>query len=161
MAIKEYGISATSHNDWAGATAYSSGNYILPTAKNGKRYECTTPGTSGGSEPIWGITEGETFSDGTVIWTCRALEAAPSALSVEIDGGGHGGYSLRDVWLKSGGSVTFKIYGSHDGVDGTWREMDSQNVNNTEKFVQITTAYRFMKVSTPDVASNEIEIVAG
>ncbi|KKN00737.1 hypothetical protein LCGC14_1134760 [marine sediment metagenome] len=161
MAVKAYGISATAHDDWAGVAIYSSGNYILPTVKNGKRYECTTPGISGSTEPLWRTTVGETFSDGSAVWTCRDLSPAPSALSVELDSGGKGGYSLKDVWMKSSGSVTFKVYGSHEGVDGTWREIDSENVNNSERFNQYVTAYRFLRVSTPSVASNEIEIVAG
>jgi len=58
---------------WEASTAYSLGDIVVPTAglENGFRYECTTAGTSGGSEPIWKTTEGETNSDGTVVWTCR------------------------------------------------------------------------------------------
>jgi hypothetical protein len=58
---------------WEGSTAYSLGDVVVPTAgkENGFRYECTTAGTSGGSEPTWKTTEGETNSDGSVVWTCR------------------------------------------------------------------------------------------
>ena len=45
---------------WEASTAYSLGDIVVPTA-----------GTSGGSEPTWKTTEGETNSDGTVVWTCR------------------------------------------------------------------------------------------
>lgn len=56
---------------WASATAYTLGDYVEPTTPNDYIYECTTAGTSGGSEPTWGTTEGGTTADGTVIWTCR------------------------------------------------------------------------------------------
>jgi hypothetical protein len=58
---------------WEGSTAYSLGDVVVPTTgkENGFRYECTTAGTSGGSEPTWKTTEGETNSDGSVVWTCR------------------------------------------------------------------------------------------
>jgi hypothetical protein len=58
---------------WEATTAYSLGDIVVPTAgkENGFRYECTTAGTSGSSEPTWKTTEGETNSDGTVVWTCR------------------------------------------------------------------------------------------
>ena len=58
---------------WEATIAYSLGDIVVPTAgmENGFRYECTTAGTSGSSEPTWKTTEGETNSDGTVVWTCR------------------------------------------------------------------------------------------
>jgi len=58
---------------WQATTAYSLGDIVVPSAglENGFRYECTTAGTSGASEPTWKTTEGETNSDGTVVWTCR------------------------------------------------------------------------------------------
>ena len=58
---------------WEATTAYSLGDIVVPTAglENGFRYECTTAGTSGSSEPTWKTTEGETNTDGTVVWTCR------------------------------------------------------------------------------------------
>ena len=58
---------------WEASTAYSLGDIVVPTAglENGFRYECTTAGTSGGSEPTWPTTEGATKTDGTVVWTCR------------------------------------------------------------------------------------------
>jgi hypothetical protein len=58
---------------WEATTAYSLGDIVVPTAgtENGFRYECTTAGTSGSSQPTWKTTEGETNTDGTVVWTCR------------------------------------------------------------------------------------------
>ena len=58
---------------WEATAAYSLRDIVVPTAgtENGFRYECTTAGTSGSSEPTWKTTEGETNTDGTVVWTCR------------------------------------------------------------------------------------------
>ena len=59
---------------WVANTAYALGDVVVPTAglENGFRYECTTAGTSHATtEPTWKTTEGETNTDGTVVWTCR------------------------------------------------------------------------------------------
>ena len=59
------------HADWAGTTGYALGDYVHATVFNGFRYECTTAGTSAGSEPTWPLEEGATISDDSVVWTCR------------------------------------------------------------------------------------------
>ena len=56
---------------WAINTAYALGAIVIPTANNGLWYECTTAGTSAGSEPTWPIVEGATVVDNTATWTCR------------------------------------------------------------------------------------------
>jgi hypothetical protein len=57
---------------WAATTAYSLGDIRRPAIDNGLRYEVTTAGTSGGSEPTWPTTVNATVADGSVVWTCRA-----------------------------------------------------------------------------------------
>lgn len=57
---------------WLASTAYALGEAVRPTTRNGFAYECTTAGTSGGSEPTWPTTPGNTVNDGTAVWTCRA-----------------------------------------------------------------------------------------
>ncbi len=59
---------------WAASTVYALGDRIVPTGSNprGQCWECTTAGTSGGSEPTWPTTNqrfGMTQSDNTVTWT--------------------------------------------------------------------------------------------
>lgn len=59
--------------NWQAQHSYSRGEVVVPTSgsENGFRYECTTAGTSGSSQPAWTTIEGETVNDGTVVWTCR------------------------------------------------------------------------------------------
>ena len=161
MARRVYGKSVASYSAWVAETEYSLEDYRVPTTDNGMRYECTMAGTSGETEPIWDADLDSTTSDDTVVWTCREKEASPAPLSVELDTHGLGGAPRKDVWIKSDGNVTFLAEVSHTGVDGTWRKVDSVNVNNTNKFQQYETPYRCIKVSTETSANNEIEIVAG
>jgi len=42
---------------------------VIPATANGHVYTCTTPGTSGPSEPSWNTGTGSTTTDGTVTWT--------------------------------------------------------------------------------------------
>jgi HK97 family phage major capsid protein len=68
------GIYKTIHGTaWEATHAYTLGQFVVPTTglENGFRYECTTAGTSAGTQPTWKTTEGETNTDGTVVWTCR------------------------------------------------------------------------------------------
>jgi len=53
---------------WEATTAYSLGDVVVPTTgkENGFRYECTTAGTSGSSEPTWKTTEGEAVNGATL-----------------------------------------------------------------------------------------------
>lgn len=57
---------------WTASTAYSVGTLVKPTTATGYKYECTTAGTSGATEPTWPTTINQTVNDGTVVWTCRS-----------------------------------------------------------------------------------------
>ncbi|WP_280147436.1 right-handed parallel beta-helix repeat-containing protein [Bacillus cereus] len=74
---------------WAMNKAYVVGNCVVPTTTNGYYYECTTAGTSGATEPICKFIEGETVTDGTVIWTVRQIIK----------------------WRQVGGKAAFRTYG--------------------------------------------------
>lgn len=58
---------------WAATTAYTLGQYRQPLTLqsygNEQVFKCTTAGTSGGSEPSWSRSDGNTTTDGTVTWT--------------------------------------------------------------------------------------------
>lgn len=57
-------------DEWVTVTAYVAGYMVEPTVQNGFRYQCTTAGTTGASEPTWPTGAiGSTVVDGTVIWT--------------------------------------------------------------------------------------------
>lgn len=71
---------------WLAETAYSANAYVQPTTPNGLRYEATTAGTSGASEPTpWPTTEGETVNDGTVVWTARAMPISLIPAGGQVD----------------------------------------------------------------------------
>ena len=63
---------------WAATTAISLGAVYKPTSSNGRYYQCTTAGTTGGSQPTWPTTTGNTVTDGSVVWTDVGL--IPTAL---------------------------------------------------------------------------------
>ena len=83
--MAEYYVRSDNGADWAASTAKSSGDRVVPTraygtaAAKGYVYECTTAGTTGGSEPTWNTTVGGTTSDGTAVWTTREATSIANA----------------------------------------------------------------------------------
>lgn len=75
------GTTQVSVSDYADDTDYSSagqarttsqpGTVVRPTTHNGYVYECTVAGGTGGTEPTWPTTPGETVSDDNNTWICR------------------------------------------------------------------------------------------
>jgi hypothetical protein len=59
--------------DWSASAAYALGQKIVT---GDYRYGATTEGTSGGTEPTWPTTVGETVADGTVVWTCESATSS-------------------------------------------------------------------------------------
>jgi len=56
---------------WNASTAYTLNNECIPDAsQNGYTYRVTVAGTSGGGEPTWPTTLGNTVVDGAVTWEC-------------------------------------------------------------------------------------------
>lgn len=91
---------------WVKSTAYSLGNYVWPTTFNGYRYQCTTAGTSGSSEPTWPTTLGNTVSDGTAVWTCAAAVARIPEEFLELIVLGSTGYLAVSATIGATGKVT-------------------------------------------------------
>lgn len=58
----------------AGDVAKSSDSSVL------LRFECTTAGTTDVTEPVWPTADGETVTDGTVVWTARSVLLQPAAI---------------------------------------------------------------------------------
>lgn len=98
---------------WAATTAYSLENLRRPlAARNGYYYEVTTAGTSGGTEPTWPTTVGNTVVDGTVTWTCRQIPKSDAVLS-----------AWGRLWMFSGTTVYYSDllipYAFSGGSSGT------------------------------------------
>lgn len=65
---------------WKPTTAYTVGQFVRATHPCITRFECTTAGTSGSSEPAWLINisdAGTTITDGSTTWTVRAAVEIP------------------------------------------------------------------------------------
>lgn len=63
-------VISTAYTAASGATP---GSRVTPTTQNGFYYRCTTGGTSGGSEPSWPTTIGNTVASGTCVFTCEGV----------------------------------------------------------------------------------------
>lgn len=55
---------------WPATTAVSLGDTVYATTGDGNVYECTSAGTTAGSEPTWTTTLGGTTTDSGATWTC-------------------------------------------------------------------------------------------
>jgi hypothetical protein len=65
--------------DWAATHAYALNALIVD---GGKKYKCTTAGTSGASEPTWPASG--TVSDGTAVWTYQAAWSPVADTDYEV-----------------------------------------------------------------------------
>ncbi|HZL95534.1 MAG TPA: S8 family serine peptidase, partial [Vicinamibacterales bacterium] len=55
---------------WQASAAHVVGDHVIPTGtQTGFRYQCTTAGASGATEPAFPTTLGQTVADGGVFWT--------------------------------------------------------------------------------------------
>lgn len=84
-------------NFWQPSTVVAVGDVVKShsvTAKSMLYAECTSAGTSGTSEPVWGAL-GDTINDGTVVWTMRDLRIFKNALT--IDGNSYNGSSALSL----------------------------------------------------------------
>lgn len=77
---------------WVASTAYSVGDSVIPTSPNGKRYTVTStsgsaPYTSGGSQPTWPTTVGQTVVDNELTWTCTADDRPITEITLGLTSG--------------------------------------------------------------------------
>jgi len=120
---------------WEDTTVYNIGDAVRPATRAGYAYECTTGGTSGGSEPSFGTTPTGTTNDNGVVWTCRNNYALVSGSLAPTDFTGpvNGDVSGRKITLtaKNALAVIFSGDVSHSILlDGT---------NKKRMFVTTTT----------------------
>jgi len=74
---------------WTLNTVMPTVSTVKPTVPNNRIYTCTTGGTTAGVEPTWPTTPGNTVVDGTVTWTCVAVDSTTNAqIKVVAPGGG-------------------------------------------------------------------------
>lgn len=68
-----FGVNAqASYAVWSAGAAFAVNAVVIPSTQNGFAFKATVAGTSGGTEPGWPTTLGETVSDGGVTW--QAIE---------------------------------------------------------------------------------------
>lgn len=102
-------------SDWAESTAYAAGAFVRASSGTAvPRFEATTAGTSGGSEPTWPVAAGGTVTDGSVVWTARAALELPAALTEAAIALARGAYHAQgwnpmiSTVQQAGRSVTFR-----------------------------------------------------
>jgi prepilin-type N-terminal cleavage/methylation domain-containing protein len=122
---------------WTANTAYTKGQIIqpativqgTPASNNVFMYTCTTPGTSGGTEPTWGTSANGVTNDATVAWTASLDPLA-------IDSDDPNGLATSSLINESSPS-NFHTWGTYhvplivscgtDGVLGLYEPYDTTN----------------------------------
>jgi len=106
-------------NDWQASHAYDAGEVVKATTYDGRRYVCTTAGTSGGREPAWDTTIGNSTNDNTCVWTCHdAYTKEGTVTSVD-------GTHPRAKFTDSGRSETSDLF---SGGKLTWTSGDNNGL---------------------------------
>ncbi len=106
-----FNISASGVN-WAATTAYPISRVRSPTVANGFVYQVISAGTTGGTEPTWPTTAGQTVTDGTVTWACRDLPApgdlVEASLEYQLSGWtGNAAVQARIAWQTAGSADVY------------------------------------------------------
>jgi hypothetical protein len=120
------GEAKASVSDYSTSTDYSSagqarttsqvGTVVRPSTHNGFVYECTVAGGTGGTEPTWPTTPGETVSDNNNTWICREEKVVK---------GGAQGFTVGTSISSDGEIWTFKAE-KHD-MSGDFGDADGQD----------------------------------
>lgn len=104
---------------WAVATAYTLGDYVIPTVANAHMYKCTVAGTSDATtEPTW-PTDGTTVVDGTATWQDMGLIIATVDTDYTLNG------RLGMIKILSAGSIEA---GEQLNIDYTWSAQDGYDI---------------------------------
>lgn len=73
---------------WQASTAYSVGDLLQPTTPNGRRYRCTTAGTSDGTEPTWPTGAiGDQVVDGSCVWKFDSFKHEETEVKLALTSG--------------------------------------------------------------------------
>lgn len=101
-------------NVWSPTSGYSLGTSVSPNPghQTGFWYQCTTAGTSGGSEPTWPSVAGQTVTDGSVVWTCEGRQDTP--LTFVMRGDADAG-DVSSAWYAYG-NIYQSVVVEYDGI---------------------------------------------
>ncbi len=91
---------------WAASHAFTTADWVRPTTYNGHIYECTSAGTSDGTEPTWGTTDAGTTTDGGATFTCRSITITDMK---EYDTILYVALGMSDLYYASADAVTFTV----------------------------------------------------
>lgn len=127
---------------WGGGKTVYLNEFRRPVLHNGYTYEVTAisgggvTATTGSTEPSWPMTPGNTVSDGSITWTCRAINTGQSnhygcrAIFNDCKFYNEGSTATRPYAVNSGGSKTgWDLYDNRiqlnrcEQVDGSFYAM--------------------------------------
>lgn len=124
-------------SSWTANTAFSVGNIRHATVQQatGLYFQCTSAGTSAGTEPSWPTDVGSTIVDGGVTWTAissvyeELLKLAPSAV-IEL-------FELR---LDNSLHGSSDVYRFHNGMSRNNVNISANVVFNSQEYVRLPIA---------------------
>lgn len=140
------------------ATAYGKHSVVKPTVGNGRYYVASTGGVSGGSEPAWPTTPGDTVNDGGaggVTWTCVAFEGGQA--DIRVIGGGSG------MAIQYSSISRNNCYNGTRGISVDWVHytvMDTNTVVSTTAFTEANGAYNRWTNNTNMAGSSAVSGLA-
>lgn len=70
-------------NRWRGGAAFALNFAIRPDTANGFQFICTVAGESGTEQPTWPAAIGATVNDGSITWTCEAIDNTSLATTLQ------------------------------------------------------------------------------
>lgn len=114
------------YSAWAADTAYSEGDIVIPSTRNGRRYRATNDGTSASSEPTWPTATAGTVTDNDITWEEYGGEHAGNEFFNDVsanevaagDGYTAGGENLGSKTVAQ--NATDPINTEWDAADTTW-----------------------------------------
>lgn len=83
--MADYYANSANAAEWAASAAKNLGDRVVCTIAYGTAaakkyvYECTVAGTTGGTQPTWPTTPGNTVADNDITWTCRECTTQANA----------------------------------------------------------------------------------
>jgi len=108
---------------WAGSTAYTVGQTIVPSTANGHIYKCTVAGTSASTPPSTWPTDGSTVTDGGVTWQDMGTQTTIDTTALTFDSSGK-------LTSPTGNITNIAATGLADGATDmrlTWNLYNSAN----------------------------------